>query len=126
MFSQKDKFKEMLRGRRILLIGSLAEDARKALYKNLRDKLGIEIVGAIPINSFKEIPEIKTKISDLNFDLCLLGAGVNAVILAPYIARTHGKVAFDIGFGMQSLISGQVVTDSWITEIIGLKNLFTM
>ncbi len=126
MFSQKEKFRDMLRNRKILLIGSLAKDARKALQKNLQDKLGFKIVDAIPIYSYKEIPRIKKKISDYNFDLCLLGAGVNAVILAPYIARTHGKVAFDIGFGMKSLITGKVVTDSWITEIIGLKKLFKM
>lgn len=126
MFSQRDKFEEILKGRKILLISSLAGQAKAALENNLQDRLGFEVVGAISIHEYEEIPHVKEQIRNYEFDLCLLAAGINAVILAPYIAKTYGKVAFDIGWGMQSLISGEIVSDPWVTDIIGLDNLFAM
>lgn len=126
MFSQKDKFEGILQGRRILLISSLAEQAKSALENNLKDRLGFEVVGAISIHEYEEIPDVKDQIHNYEFDLCLLAAGINAVILAPYIAKTYGKVAFDIGWGMQSLITGEIVSDPWVTDLIGLDNLFAM
>ncbi len=126
MFSQKEKIEEMFRARKILLIGSLAPEARIALDRNLKAKLGFEIVGAITIHDNEEIPQVKKEIADYQFDLCILAAGTNALILAPYIAETYGKVAFDIGWGMKSLITEEVVHDAWIDEIIGLKNLLNM
>ena len=126
MFSQKEKFEKILQGRRILLISSLAEQAKAALENNLQDRLGFDVVGAISIHEYEEIPYVKEQISQYEFDLCLLAAGINAVILAPYIAKVYGKVAIDIGWGMQSLISGEIVADPWVTDIIGLDNLFAM
>ncbi|MDD3365455.1 MAG: GT-D fold domain-containing glycosyltransferase [Syntrophomonas sp.] len=126
MFSQKEKFKEMLRGKKILLIGSLAPEARIALNRNLKTKLGFDIVGAISIYDNEEIPQVKKEIEKYDFDLCILAAGTNALILAPYIAETYGKVAFDIGWGIKSLITGEVVHDMWIDQIIGLENLLNM
>ncbi len=125
VFSQKAKFKNMMMGRKILLIGSQAKNARKALNKKWQDKLGFEIVDAIPINHYKEIPRVKKRIAEHDFDLCLLGAGINAVILAPYIARTYGKVAFDIGFGMESLVTRKIVPGTGIRRI-GIKKLLRM
>jgi hypothetical protein len=122
IFSQKGKFKEMLRGRKILLIGSQAKNARGALIKKWQNKLGFKIVDTIPIYHYEEIPQVKEEIARNDFDLCLLGAGINAVILAPYIARTLGKVAFDIGFGMESLITDQIVAGTG-TRNIGIETL---
>lgn len=126
MFSQKEKFEDMLRGRDILLIGSLAPEAKIALDRNLKAKLGFEIVGAITIYDNGEIPQVKKEIAKYRFDLCIIAAGTNALILAPYIAETYGKVAIDIGWGMKSLITAEVVHDMWLDEIIGLENLLKM
>lgn len=126
MFSQKEKFEEMLKGRKILLIGSLTPEAKTALDKNLKAKLGFDIVGAITIYDYEEIPQVKREIENYDFDLCIIAAGTNALILAPYIAETYGKVALDIGWGIKSLITDEVIHDSWIDEIIGLENLFNM
>ncbi len=123
MFSQQEKFQEMLRGRRILLISSLAPAAKIALEMEYQD---IEIVGTIPIYEYEEIPSVKRQIAQYDFDLCLLAAGVNAVILAAYIAETTGKVAVDIGSGMESIITGKIVTDDWLTYIIGLEHILSM
>lgn len=126
MFSQEAKFKEMIRGRKILLIGALAYQAKEAMERNLRGELGFEIVGAVSIFEYEDIPMIKMLVDCFQFDLCLLAAGTNAAILAPYISERYGVVAFDIGSGMKSLITGELVKDAWITDIIGIDNLFNM
>jgi|GEM_PF-515669 len=126
MYSQVEKFESMLQDRKVLLIGSLAPEAKAALEMRYQDKLRLDIVGAITIFEYEEIPRVKDEISGYDFDLCLIAAGVNAVILASHIAEKYGKVAFDIGWGMQALITDQVVSDSFITDVIGLENLFRM
>jgi hypothetical protein len=126
MYSQKRKFEEILQSGKVLLVGSLAPEAQEVLYRKYRDKLGIDISGAIQIFEYEEIPKVKAEIADCNFDICFLAAGVNAVILADYIANELGKVAFDIGWGMKSMIDGKISSDSWIANHIGIENLFKM
>ena len=126
MKSQKDKFEDILRNRKVLLIGSLAEKAKKGLEDRYGKTLGVQVVGALPIYSYEDIPTIKKQLKTIDFDICFLGAGINALILAPYIASRYGKVAFDIGSGMQTFITDEIVTDSWINEIIGLDRLMKM
>lgn len=127
MFSQRQKFKEMLRGRKILLISSLAKETKQALERDFQKELSFEITGAIPIYEYEEIPDVKKQIlHHRDFDLCLLAAGVNAVILSSFIAKTCKKVAFDIGWGMKSLITGKIVEDMWLNSRIGLDRIMHM
>lgn len=126
MFSQKEKFENMLRGRKILLISSIAEQVKDSMNKNLKHKLGFEVVGTISINRFEEIPGVKEKVAEYDFDLCLIAAGINAVILAPYIAKTFGKVAIDMGGGLSSLATGEMLACKWMTKRIGLHRLMNM
>ncbi len=126
MFSQQAKFANILQGRNVLLVGSLAPEAKDAMEAKYLDKLDFNIVGAISIYEYDEIPDVKEQICKHDFDLCLLGAGVNALILAPFAAETCGAVAFDIGWGIKSLIDGEVVLDSFINDVIGLENLMNM
>lgn len=126
MFSQKERFENMLAGQKILLIGSLANQAKLSLEQKYKKKLGLHIVGALSINEYNEISQIKDQIAKYDFDLCLLSAGSSAVILSTYISHFFGKVAFDIGWGLQSLITGRVVTDEWLTSIIGINNIMRM
>lgn len=126
MYSQPERFEALLRERKLLLISSLASEAKTVLENKYRDKLGLQVVGAISIHEYDEIPRVKAELEDYDFDLCFIAAGVNALILSSYIAERFGKVAFDIGWGMKAIITGQVVTDSFITDVIGLENLFKM
>lgn len=126
MFSQPDRFKAMLRGRRLLLIGSAAPMVLQAMQNSYRQDLSCEIVGAIPLYEFEDIPRVLDSISSYEFDLCLLAAGVNALILAPGIAESFGKVAFDIGWGLESLVTGRVVLDQWLAYLIGVENIMGM
>jgi len=126
MFSQPDRFKAMLRGRRLLLIGSLAPMVRQVLQTSYREDLSCEIVAAIPLYEIEDIPRVLDSINSYEFDLCLLAAGVNAMILAPDIAKLFGKVAFDIGWGMESLVTGRIVLDQWLAYLIGVDNILGM
>lgn len=126
MFSQKQKFEKMLAGRKILLIGSTADETRDALNRNLQSSLGFEIVRTIKVFEYEEVPDAKRQIDDTSFDLCLLSAGTNALILASYISTVHKKVAVDIGFGMTSLYTGEVYHDYWLDNVIGYESLMKM
>jgi hypothetical protein len=125
VFSQKEKFKEMLRNRKIVLINNDAKKVRDALRKRWGKSLNFQIVESLRIRSFDEIPMIKKKLDQTEYDLCLLSAGVNAIILAPYIATAHGKVAFDLGQGMNSLITKKVVNTKFVKQV-GLQKLMKM
>lgn len=129
MFSQQEKFFQMLKGRKILIICNYAEDVKQGLERDLKEDLGFEVVRTIKIQQFDDIPRVKKEIDTCEFDLCLLAAGTNAVILAPYIAETKGKVAFDIGQGMESFISINdhfIPGEDWLEEQVGLKRLMEM
>ncbi len=126
MFSQPERFKSMLRNRRVLLIGEPSGRAKEAVENRWQDELQVTIVGAIPIEGYGDISEVKSQIDSVDFDLCLLAAGTNALILSSYIASTRGKVAFDIGFGMTSLYTNEVFFDPWLVKFIGLDRLMKM
>ncbi|MEQ8175549.1 MAG: GT-D fold domain-containing glycosyltransferase [Syntrophomonadaceae bacterium] len=125
MFSQKERFEQLLKNRRVLLVSSLAQEAKAALESRYTKARPCS-VEAISIYEYEEIPRVKEELAKIDFDLCFLAAGVNAVILASFIAWQLGKVACDIGWGMQSLITGKIVTDSWVVNHIGIDNLFKM
>lgn len=126
MFSQQEAFMAMLQGRKVLLIGSLAPLLKERLEWKYLKKLGCDIVGAVSIYDYEEIPRVKAELDQYDFDLCLLAAGVNAVILAPHISKRYGKVALDIGSGLISLMTGEVVMDQWLAYIIGLDRIYKM
>ncbi|MGI6096878.1 MAG: GT-D fold domain-containing glycosyltransferase [Dethiobacteria bacterium] len=127
MFSQREKFMRMLYKRRILLICGYAAELAAALERKWKPFLNFEIAGTIKIHSFENIPRVKKELDKYDFDLCLLAAGINAVILAVYIAEKYGKVAFDLGQGMESLISGKVVDEGgFLEKTIGIQRLMSM
>lgn len=125
MVSQKKLFKKMLKGRKLLLIGRVAKEVEIALNQSLKKELGFEIVGSINIDSYSELPMVKKEIAQYEFDLCLLSAGVYAVILASYIAQGYQKVAFDLGQGLKTLIDGEIQVTAFVKSI-GLEQLKLM
>ncbi len=126
MFSQEEKFKQMLAKRRLAIACSYADEVKAALERKWGEELGFEVTGAISIAEFEDIPQVRTDLAKLDFDLCLIAAGINAVILAPYIAREYGKVAFDLGLGMESLISGKVEYVPYLQRYIRLEDLMDL
>ncbi|HHX76791.1 MAG TPA: hypothetical protein GX697_00350 [Firmicutes bacterium] len=127
MFSQARKFAEMLKGRKVLLIASYADEVRAALERKWQKQLGFSIAGAVKIYEYEEIPQTINLIRKLDFDLALVAAGVNAIIINVYIAKEMGKVAFDLGQGMESLITGKIQDDNGFLErTIGINRLMKM
>lgn len=126
MFSQQEKFRLMLANRKILLICSYADEVKDAMEKDLKNNVEFDIVGTIIIEEFEDIPRVKEELIRFDFDLCLLAAGINAVILAPYIAKTYSKVAFDLGLGMESLITRHIEFVGYLERYIALDLLMKM
>lgn len=126
MFSQKDKFIGMLKDKKLLLVGAPAPDIKRKIEIRYLHAYNCQIIGAISIYDFQEINRVKEEIAQYEFDLCFLAAGTNALILAPYVAKHLGKVAFDIGHGMTSLATQKPVLDDWLVRVIGLDNIMKM
>lgn len=96
-------FYRMLRGRKLLLIGNKA-----AGLANVLSAHGLEVVGiATPVNGVHDVRRIIGQISDIDFDLALVAAGVAAVMICTAIARELGKVSFDTGHLANLLESGE-------------------
>ncbi|MEN6391186.1 MAG: GT-D fold domain-containing glycosyltransferase [Syntrophomonas sp.] len=126
MFSQKERLIEMLQNKKLLLVGAPAPEIKRKIETRYLRLYNCRIVGAIQIFDFKEINRVKREIAEHEFDICFLAAGTNALILAPYISKHLGKVAFDIGHGMTSLATQRIVMDDWLVRIIGLDNIMKM
>lgn len=117
VFSQKQRFKEMLRKRRTVLIGNIAYETKGALISRWGRQFPFEIAECIPMRSFDEMDMVKKTLDRTKYDLCLMCAGVNSVILGPYIAKKHGKVAFDLGQGMESLITHKIKNIGFVNRV---------
>lgn len=92
----RDKdFWKLLKGRRILLISKRTQNTKSTLER----KHGLKIVGTLPFSHYRQINSTLNQVNKLknSFDIVLISTGVNAVILAPKIARLTGKVALDFG-----------------------------
>ncbi len=126
MFSQQEKFEKMLAGRKILLICGYADEVKTAMEIGFQKKLGLEVVGTVKIVEYEDIPRVKEELARFDFDLCLLAAGINAVILGSYIASAYGKVAFDIGQAMENFITGGIHTSKYLERFIGMDKLMNM
>lgn len=96
-------FYQMLRGRKLLLIGNKA-----AGLANVLSGHGLEVVGIVtPVNGVHDVRRIMGQISDIDFDLALVAAGVAAAMICTAIARELGKVSFDTGHLANLLESGE-------------------
>jgi hypothetical protein len=126
MFSQQEKFERMLAGRKIVLICSYAEDVKAAMERELQSKLGFTVTGTVKLEEYEDIPRVKAELQESDFDFALLAAGINALILAPYISQTLGKVAFDFGQAMESFVTGEIEMKGYLEKYIGLEKLMKM
>lgn len=89
-------FWKMLHQYRTLLISKWWEPYAEFVTKQY-PSLKPNIIGGINFTHYDQIPAVLTKIKEYHYDLVLISAGVNAVILAPAIAEQYGKVAIDFG-----------------------------
>lgn len=89
-------FWELIHRYRTLLISKWAEAYAEIINREYAD-LKPRIAGCVNFTHYQQIPTILGLIDKYRFDLALISAGVNSVILAPAIAETYGKVALDFG-----------------------------
>ncbi|MCR8632482.1 GT-D fold domain-containing glycosyltransferase [Paenibacillus radicis (ex Xue et al. 2023)] len=127
IYSQEKKFHQMLRGKNILIVCGYAKEVKKSLNANLKADLNFNIVGTVMVNAFEDLPRAMEEIAEYEFDLALLAAGTNAIILAGYIKENLGKVAFDLGHGMESIARDYFFDEKdFIKEYIGINRLMNM
>ncbi|MBD2869240.1 GT-D fold domain-containing glycosyltransferase [Paenibacillus arenilitoris] len=94
--TKRRDFWSMLRKQRILVITS-DPYAMKAILE--RSPYKLNVTAALPLIHFQQIDWVLERVDDMrnDFDVALISGGVNAVILAPGIAKLTGKVAIDFG-----------------------------
>lgn len=86
---------DLIKNHRILLIGKAAPAFGEMMYS----RFNTVAAGSIIINDFFEISRVLRQAVDFNYEMALIAAGSNAVILAPLLAQL-GKVAIDFGSAM--------------------------
>jgi hypothetical protein len=88
------EFIELMQQYRVLLVGKPAPWFAAWLHERWRIT-----AYNLRLGSFEQLPAILTAIDQIDYDLALIAAGSNAVILASALAG-RGKVALDIGRAM--------------------------
>ncbi|WP_419874297.1 GT-D fold domain-containing glycosyltransferase [Candidatus Pristimantibacillus sp. PTI5] len=97
-FASKPEFWDVLRGKRILIITEHAKKLKEVLQS---EPYNMAIAGTIIFRHYKQISRTLKKAEGMKdqFDIALISCGVNAVVMAPEVARLTGKVAIDFGKG---------------------------
>ncbi|WP_246066769.1 GT-D fold domain-containing protein [Paenibacillus koleovorans] len=100
---QSGFLKRITEGRRVLVIGNLAEKLGEVLRGG-----GMHVVGTIsPVNGVADVPRVLEESASYEFDLAFVAAGIAAVILSQRIATDLGRVAVDFGHLANSMIKGE-------------------
>lgn len=89
-------FWELIQQYRTLLVSKWAKRYAEIILKQYA-KISPNIVGCIDFTHYDQIPDTLNQVGKYQFDLALISAGVNSLILAPQIAQLYGKVAVDFG-----------------------------
>lgn len=103
VLTQKKEFWSLLKGRRILLIGSWAGQVKPILEMA---PYGLNIATTYEFTKYDHMKQTLAKIIEIKdqFDIALVSCGVNAVVLAQKIAELTGKVALDFGKSLMFIV----------------------
>jgi len=103
VFTQKRKFWNLLKGKRILLIGSWSDRVKPIFEKS---PYGLCIAFTFDFSDYNQMEGTLQKVIQIKdeFDIALVSCGVNAVVLTPQIARLTGRVAIDFGKSLMFLV----------------------
>jgi hypothetical protein len=83
----------LLRGRRVLLVGNVADALSSVLSEH-----GITVSGIVtPVHGVKDIQRVMEEVSRYSFDIALVSSGISAVTISQRIATELGRVAIDFG-----------------------------
>jgi len=92
---ESSDFWEMLKGKRVILISSWANQFQRYVKRNYpRHRIRI-----IPVrfSNYRQMNKILRKVKPIKADIVLVSAGVNAVVLVEKLARLQKRVAMDFG-----------------------------
>ncbi|MGO4110919.1 GT-D fold domain-containing protein [Paenibacillus sp. YAF4_2] len=93
----------ILRNRRVLVIGNMAEPLSAVLAGS-----GIAIAGMItPVNGARDAVRIVELARHYDFEIALVSAGIAAVLITEELARLTGKVAIDFGHMANAIVKGE-------------------
>jgi hypothetical protein len=93
----------IIAGRKVLVIGNQA-----AALSNYLQGYGYTVVGAVsPVQGVHDIDRVMQEVSQYEFDIALVAAGIPAVIIVSRIATELGKVAIDFGHLADSMAKGE-------------------
>lgn len=87
---------DLMKKHRTLLIGKVAPE----FAVMLKSRFNINVAGSITISNYYEIPHVLQQAGQIDYEMALISAGSNAVILATTLAQ-QGKVAVDFGSAMK-------------------------
>ncbi|MCT8140003.1 hypothetical protein H1D32_21315 [Anaerobacillus sp. CMMVII] len=104
---------EIFSNYKVLLIGNKMEQG-----KTFFEKLGYEsIVGTIPVNGMKAVPDVVKRTKEYDYDVALVSAGIPANLICGMLAKEN-KVAIDFGHAIDWLLSGYAKIRSLDNETI--------
>ncbi|RED57092.1 GT-D fold domain-containing glycosyltransferase [Cohnella lupini] len=93
LLDEQGLMSKLLNGRKILVIGDVAEQLGQAL----RDK-GMEVTGIVtPVSGYSDVARVVAEASGYDYDIALVAAGVAAIPICVHLAGIGGKVTFDFG-----------------------------
>ncbi|WP_229520717.1 GT-D fold domain-containing glycosyltransferase [Paenibacillus sp. GM2] len=102
--NEEGELRQLLTGRKVLLIGN----ETPGLAKHLQS-LGIQVRGIIaPVLGVSDVQRVMNQIAHIDFDIAFVAAGVAAVILCARIANELGKAALDMGHLANKITSGEM------------------
>lgn len=78
---------------RIYLVGSKS----KYYAQKFKEILGIDVVGVSTISDYSEINKVMHEMSEVEFDVALVSAGVNAKIICYEMSKKDNRVYLDMG-----------------------------
>lgn len=96
-----------MKNKRILVISKWGDKFIRRCRK-LSKRNGIQFVKAVNIEKYEDIPNVKRQLHHVDFDVALIAAGVGAIVLSQHIAKMYGKVAIDVGKGMQLVVKRKI------------------
>ncbi|MFJ7991934.1 GT-D fold domain-containing glycosyltransferase [Peribacillus frigoritolerans] len=92
-----------LSNKKVFLVGRRSKEA-EIVFK----ERGIQITGCIGLNGYDELIRVQNELlSNQEWEIALISAGIPATILAPRIAKTTQKVAIDFGHALDKILDGE-------------------
>lgn len=114
-----EQFWQLLRQRRVALIGRRAEEASHYFGKN-----GVNITEVKNLDGVDEIKPVHDHMKNSsNWDIALISAAVPATILTPILAQDAKRIVIDFGHAMDLMIDGDKFDFQKIVEEWGKKQI---